>query len=198
MVLSYTIDDFLYIAAPIQLALWLPFSILVDYISLYKTRIILRILARMQRRTVIAAVAILVADFIVYKVIFSAGFMADILASFLWLDIPIDLTGYTPSFIFNIIAYVYTDVTQVENMALFVLFWAGLAPSLWLWLYVAALFVTRALLRSERILTWLRWSLDIEKAPFRSIGAVAAALAFMASVAVLLISAELARISAAA
>src|SRR5262245_48687176 len=28
-----------------------------------------------------------------------------------------------------------------------VLFWAGLAPSIWMWLYVLALFVTRGLLR---------------------------------------------------
>ena len=59
-----------------------------------------------------------------------------------------------------------------------------------MWLYVLALFVTRGLLRSERLVNWLRWALDIEKAPFRSIGAVAAALAFIASVAIILVSAE--------
>jgi hypothetical protein len=51
----------------------------------------------------------------------------------------------------------------------FIFFWAGFAPSIWMWLYVLALFVTRALLRSERIVNWLemvpeqktefRWSL---------------------------------------
>jgi hypothetical protein len=78
-----------------------------------------------------------------------------------------------------------------------VLFWAGFAPSLWTWLYVLALFVTRTILRSERIVRWLRWFLDVEKNPFRSIGAVAAALAFIASVAILLISAEVSRVTAA-
>jgi hypothetical protein len=66
-----------------------------------------------------------------------------------------------------------------------------------MWLYVLALFVTRALLRSEWIVNWLRWFLDVEKAPFRSIGAVAAGLAFVASVAIILVSAEVARISGA-
>jgi hypothetical protein len=79
-----------------------------------------------------------------------------------------------------------------------VLFWAGFAPSIWMWLYVGTLFVTRVLLRSEKLVNRLRWFLDIEKAPFRSIGAVAAALAFIASVAILLISAEVSRISTAA
>jgi len=77
-------------------------------------------------------------------------------------------------------------------------YWAGFAPSIWLWLYVAALFVTRGLLRSEKLVNWLRWFLDVEKNPFRSIGAVAAALAFIASVAIILVSAEVSRISAAA
>ena len=80
----------------------------------------------------------------------------------------------------------------------FIFFWAGFAPSLWLWLYVLALFATRGLLRSERIVNSLRWFLDIEKNPFRSIGAVAAALAFIASVAIILVSAEVSRISNAA
>jgi hypothetical protein len=80
----------------------------------------------------------------------------------------------------------------------FTFFWAGFAPSLWVWLYVAALFVTRAILRSEKLVNRLRWFLDVEKNPFRSIGAVAAALAFIASVAILLISAEGSRISGAA
>jgi len=44
---------------------------------------------------------------------------------------------------------------------------------------------------------WLRYFLDIEKAPFRSIGAVAATLAFIASVAIILVSAEVSRIRAA-
>jgi hypothetical protein len=80
----------------------------------------------------------------------------------------------------------------------FVLFWAGFTPSLWMWLYVIALFVTRGLLRSERLVNSLRWFLDIEKNPFRSIGAVAATFAFIASVAIILVSAEVSRISAAA
>jgi hypothetical protein len=67
-----------------------------------------------------------------------------------------------------------------------------------MWLFVLALFVTRGLLRSERIVNWLGWVLDVEKSPFRSIGAVAAALAFIATVAILLVSAEVSRISGAA
>src|SRR5262249_19132225 len=80
---------------------------------------------------------------------------------------------------------------------LLILFWSGFAPSIWMWLYILALLVTRALLRSEKLVNWLRWALDVEKNPFRSIGAVAATLAFIASVAIILVSAEVSRISTA-
>ena len=85
-----------------------------------------------------------------------------------------------------------------EEASSFIIFWAGFAPSIWMWLYVLALFVMRTLLRSERIVNWLRWFLDVEKNPFRSIGAVAAVLAFIASVTIILVSAEVSRIGAAA
>jgi hypothetical protein len=88
-------------------------------------------------------------------------------------------------------------ITQPSMVFLFVTFWAGFVPSLWMWLYVAALFVTRLLLRSERLVNWLRWFLDVDKTPFRSIGAVAAALAFIVSVAIILVSVEVSRISTA-
>ena len=76
-----------------------------------------------------------------------------------------------------------------------IFFWAGFAPSIWLWLYVVALFATRALLRSEKLVNRLRWFLDVEKNPFRSIGAVAATLAFVVSVGIILVSVEVSRIS---
>jgi hypothetical protein len=40
--------------------LWLPWSIIVDYISLFKTRVILRILTKIQVRAMVSAIAILV------------------------------------------------------------------------------------------------------------------------------------------
>jgi len=87
---------------------------------------------------------------------------------------------------------------KIRDDLLFIFFWSGFAPSLWLWLYVLALFVTRILLRSERLVNSLRWFLEVEKNPFRSIGAVAAALAFVVSVGIILVSVEVSRISAAA
>lgn len=190
----------------LNFALWLPWSILIDYVSLFKTRLVLGFITRMGQRNALLAVAVGVIDYIVYRLLFSTGL------AFLGVarsGIPLDWTSMRVSVFIPIFIAIMSGIIpdfMGETMVLFprnvdllfILFWAGFVPSIWMWLYVLALFVTRALFRSERVLTWLRWSLDIEKAPFRSIGAVAAAIAFMASVAILLVSVEVSRFGAAA
>jgi hypothetical protein len=185
--------------------LWLPWSIIIDYVSLFKTRIILRALIRIHFRKSTDGAAILCVDYIVYVLLFSLGFA--LLAS-LWVPLEAGLPiGETLEVFVGSILHVIASIPQflISSLitityqvgSIFILFWAGFAPSMWLWLYILALFVTRGLLRSERIVTWLRWALDIEKNPFRSIGAVAATLAFIASVAIILVSIEVSKISAA-
>lgn len=59
----------------IEFILWLPWSILIDYISLFKTRVILAVLTQMRLRGTIVGAALIGIDFIVYKLIFSLGFI---------------------------------------------------------------------------------------------------------------------------
>jgi hypothetical protein len=180
----------------IKFILWLPWSIVIDYISLFKTRIILAVLTRMRRRSAVVAVAIIGIDFIVYKLIFGLGLIIMTLGILVigqgWFFVDWSGLFSTESIMATMPIY-----WKVKDQLIFIFFWSGFAPSLWLWLYVFALFVTRALLRSEKIITGLRWALDVEKSPFRSIGAVAATLASIASVAIILVSVEVSRISAA-
>jgi hypothetical protein len=182
----------------IVLALIVTWNIVFDYIGLFKTRLILRLLLRLRRRTTLAAIPVLAMDYIAYTILFTAGITVAMTLPFAF------IIGESITWVWEIAT---STLYAISNLRLlppanlgwaFVLFWAGFAPSMWMWLYVAALFVTRALLRSEKLVSWLRWSLDIEKNPFRSIGAVAAALAFVASVAIILVSAEVSRISGAA
>jgi hypothetical protein len=154
----------------------------------------------MQLVTMVVAIAILVMDFLLYTILFGIGAM---IIGTLYVELLLLPDLGNPIYIFlaglsveRLTRIVLTPVSP--DWFFFIFFWAGFAPSLWMWLYILALFVTRALLRSERILNWLRWFLDIEKNPFRSIGAVAAALAFIASVAIILVSAGVSRIGAAA
>ena len=181
----------------VKVILWLPWSILIDYLSLLKTRIILKVLARMRQSSNLIALPILGIDFMVYKLIFSVGFLL-MTSVFLIIAAPTVSWSAVMWQSFQIQTIINDMITyRFRDELTFIFFWAGLAPSIWMWLYVLALFVTRGLLRSERIVNWLRWSLDVEKNPFRSIGGVAAALAFIASVAIILVSAEISRISTA-
>jgi hypothetical protein len=158
---------------------WLPWSILIDYVSLFKTRVILQILSRMDRNILIVSIAILIADYFFYKLLVGFGgfaLMTTVLG--VWSDASMKaiwfytlLADVRPT-----ITYIFTIVSIVISGPLFsgvaslydIFFWSGFAPSIWMWLYVVALFVTRTLLRSEKLVNWLRWSLDVDKNPFRS------------------------------
>jgi hypothetical protein len=185
-------------------ALWLLWSIVIDYISLFKTRFVLRLLLRLHRRTMILTIAILVVDYISYHLIFDVGLSLFYPAASAFYDVSYsafdDTTiGYWKRVIWDASHYDFRELLAVpimEDPLIVVLFWAGFAPSIWMWLYVLALFVTRLLLRSEKLVNWLRWALYNEKNPFRSIGAVAAILAFIGSVVIILVSAEISRITA--
>jgi hypothetical protein len=178
----------------IKFILWLPWSIVIDYISLFKTRIVLTALTRMRRRSTVVAVTIIGIDFIVYKLIFGLELIIMTLG-ILVIGQGWSFVDWSGLFSIESIMAKMPIYWTVKDQLIFIFFWSGFAPSLWMWLYVFALFVTRALLRSEKIITGLRWALDVEKNPFRSIGAVAATLAFILSVATILVSAEVSRIS---
>jgi hypothetical protein len=186
----------------LDLSIWLPWSILMDYISLFKTRVILSVLTRRRKQAMIMAVALTGIDFIIYRILFTAGILLCGWTLFALLSVTFGRVPWVDSYQMYITVenLIQTTITlpPVEDGWSFIVFWAGFVPSIWMWLYVLSLFVTRALLRSERIITWLRWGLDVEKTPFRSIGAVAATLAFIATVAIILVSAEVSRIGGAA
>jgi hypothetical protein len=182
-------------------ALWIPWSIIIDYISLFKTRVILNILTRV---SAIISIFISVIDFLAYQLLFYFGSLFTVIAWFFF-NLPTDesysdffaLWDY-PSLGLTAFKLIFAPLFPPLGDFTGITFWAGFVPSLWMWLYVVALFVTRALLRSGKLINWLRWFFDVEKNPFRSIGAVAAALAFIATVTILLVSAEVSRIGAAA
>jgi hypothetical protein len=167
---------------------WLLWSILIDYVSLFKTRLILRIISSIRRQITLIAVAIVCIDYIAYKLIFGVSLILfEQIVSVIQLGVFIRTN--TPEYLLFRAPFIPHGINWY-----FVWFWSGFVPSLWMWLYAVALVVTRTILRSEKLVNWLRWFLDVEKNPFRSIGAVAAALAFIASVAIILVSAEVSRI----
>jgi hypothetical protein len=67
--------------------LWILWSILIDYVSLFKTRVILRILTRLSARTMMS-IGISVIDYFVYKVLYRIGMALYQSAEWLTLGIP--------------------------------------------------------------------------------------------------------------
>jgi hypothetical protein len=179
-------------------ALWLPWSIIIDYISLFKTRVILTVLARIRfgTGTMVVTMAMLVIDYLFYILIFAIGSLVVAIGNIYFFYVSEEELSY--SYMSRLFVELLSESSLIPALDIdAIFFWAGFAPSIWMWLYVAALFVTLGLLRSEKLVTWLRWALDVEKNPFRSIGAVAATLAFIVSVAIILVSAEVSRITSA-
>jgi hypothetical protein len=170
-------------------------------VSLFKTRFILGVLTRVRQVNQLAAIAIGGIDYIVYRLLAFIGVMViavvDNMVMAPDMEIILEPREIIMLVIDAIVGNNFLPFFPTSPQFGIILFWAGFAPSLWLWLYVFALFVTRALLRSERLVKSLRWFFDVEKNPFRSIGAVAAAFAFIASLAIILVSVELSRISTA-
>lgn len=180
-----------------------------DYFSLLKTRYIVRLLSN-RRISKFFTFPILVTDYLVYLF---ACTIAMFLAYQIYERMSFGRSGFwelleSDELVLNLMRFfgmimednfasLFTTWDSPPEILNNALFWSGFAPSLWMWLYVFALFLTSLLLRSASIVHWLRWFLNVEKNPFRSIGAVAAALAFIASVAIILVSAEVSRISAA-
>jgi hypothetical protein len=168
---------------------WLGWAILIDYLSLLKTRVILHLFIR--AKTCIRGF-VLVFDLGLYcAIFFVAAFVTATVAALKFYMI---VNGeFLELSLDDMVVYgSQASMSPEEDVLLgtFIptIFLGGLAPSAWLWLYVAALFVTRSLLRSETLINWLRWFLDIGKAPFRSVGAVAAGLTFVMSTSVLLVA----------
>ena len=176
------------------LAMWVLVACLVDYISLFKTRLILRwITKRNAKRTWVGLIAA-AGDFATYYVTYAA--LAAILVSlidglFSWID-----NGHVfdlhiaRQFWLNLsrLAKGLTRSWEFYESAFGVLFLAGLVPSIWLWACALAVSVMRVINRAMPTLRLAKRILPLESHPARSVGIVAGLLCSAAYVAMMLAS----------
>lgn len=159
--------------------LWPILSTIPDYVNLYKTRVLL-IFSVIERLGAVFLSVIVVLDilvgflvfYILYNVSFSVAFsvamqenMAHVLQSSLG-------NFYRTS---QIVSH-YFGLRSFES----ILFYAGMLPSMWLWMYAVAVLVARTALSSEGMLKRILWFLDVEQHPIRSLGVISAVLVFIA------------------
>jgi hypothetical protein len=187
--------DFARQAALVTLCVWVIWSLVPDYFNLLKTRICLEVMSHEKYSNIIYLVLLLMCDLLVTIAIFHVGFTVISVVSIAFVlgwDVGwaenwesgrwalLTMLSFLPAFIRNIQRVLRVAAFR-EQILSSILFYAGLAPSIWLWLYVGSLFTTRAILRGGPLLDWLRWFLPLDKYPFRSVGVVAAGLMFLGS-----------------
>jgi hypothetical protein len=166
---------------------WLLLSVFYDYLNLLKTRLILEFLTK-HAKSRLTALVLLILDpvlaYVAFAVFFSLLGLVDIL--FLYPDriheALVDAQNWPAEDIHLIVQVVQWQLNVSP------IFYAGMLPSMWLWIFILASFLTRLLVRGEPIVKILRYSLDIEKKPFRIAGALATVLVFAISALILGIS----------
>jgi len=158
---------------------WALFSLGIDFLNLFKTRMLLRVLKRKSYGPSKLTV-ILFVDAVIGIAVFFAFFSITelVLVSF---EVGSDLSEATELIQSNFqsvllpIGHVkdalmtYASLGGIES----VFFYASMIPSIWLWLFIFSVFATRAIAKGGPLFTWLIWFFDIDHAPFRSVGVVA-------------------------
>jgi hypothetical protein len=161
---------------------WLLFIPLIDFLNLYKTRSVLFALAR-RPVSVSLLISILLGDFLIGLMVFHWLFRIDFIFTE---DFTMDpwIVGYLiqhPSGLWDTFGINIGLIARHLSFRDFDsgMFYASMLPSIWLWLYVSSMFLTRGLIRIGGTIALVRWVLNIEKAPLRSLGVVAAILVFV-------------------
>jgi len=138
-------------------SLWVIISALLDYVSLYKTRVILQLVGNHKFNwggLIGIAVLDLIIGFAIFFTLYNTAFhllfalATDESATEAFRSLLAEFGRFFASF------YHYLSFDSFESA----LFYASMVPSMWLWLYVLAIFVTRSALHGERFLNWVRWS----------------------------------------
>jgi hypothetical protein len=157
-------------------------SVLQDYLNLAKTRSFLKIFNFARRWRVSVLIAVALGDFIIWIIIFWATTLLFFVLSLIAMGANLKdfnfshmlswnyLSSTIPHAIPNPFSSSYAPVETANY------FWAGMVPSMWLWLNVVAISVTILMNKTSRVFEFLFYMLDVEEHPVRSVGFVAASI----------------------
>jgi hypothetical protein len=151
---------------------WIPFSIIIDYFMLFKTRIILNVLRKRQISVagtgIICFVDLLLGYYFFFTILGAFQVLLHLGELSVW-DISHEMRYVTRA--------AFGILWPINSVSSF--FYAGMLPSVWLWMYIGSVVIAATIVHSKGVLGSLRWCLDVNSAPFRSIGIVAAAVVFV-------------------
>jgi hypothetical protein len=153
---------------------WLLASILIDYVLLFKTRLFLKYLTSSRRRLSLSGARFI--PLLPIVDVFVGLFLFQLIGNIaLASEFGVSATGR----IFPAFDLSFFDPIKFDSLPS-VLFYTGMVPSIWVWLFLLAALLTGAMTRSSSLVNGLRWFLDIDKAPIKSIGLIAMVVVFLA------------------
>ena len=161
--------------------LWVGWSLVPDYLSLLKTRIVLVVLehTNVSQSTILFVTAI---DFLLGLLVFFASFA---FFQLLYLNIIFLVDGQPLMGSFGLYLVFFWVIFSVEFLyltltgAVFLflpissLFWASLVPSLWMWAYLGAATIARASFKYRRLRLAVVYFLDFDNKPIKALGVIA-------------------------
>src|ERR1051326_5932370 len=200
--ISYWESYFANPEAMISFIYWIGWSFAIDYVMLYKTRVVLKILAK-RSISIILSIFLLLIDVVVGVIVFVIGvsvmfvmtsitFGASLRVgviedTFLKLLAPVLLLLLRPTSDSLWLIYISTLKPSLPGLSN-VMFYAGLLPSIWLWLYIFSAVITKLALKFAPSIRFVVFFLDVDEHPIQSVGIVAASTVTAAYLVSLLIS----------
>ena len=166
------------------LILYTAFSIVPDYINLYKTRVVIRWLGLIRRSHFSYALVLLVLDFVLGLILFHVFSQFVLSVGAIYSDDPINEGASWYTAFVNLFSGIELEALwETATFAHYtsILFYAGMVPSMWLWVAVGAVILTRLIARSAPVAGFSIWFLNVKDTPYRSVGMIASICVFLAT-----------------
>lgn len=161
---------------------WLSLCVFFDYVNLLKTRALLGYLRQRRRLMWWWLPPLVSVDLAASTLLFIATTLSSLIAAGILVDGAPRPGYFDPDWgklLWVLKMFFLSMVSGNGSSDIRALYLVSLVPAAWLWLYVIATLTARLLVRSDRLLRLLRKFLNINDTPFRSVGVVISALAFI-------------------
>jgi hypothetical protein len=172
---------------------WIAWFVLLNYFNLYKTRIVILLLARHEFR-IVRGISVVLFDAAFGLAVFVCGIwvFSLVILPLVFANSDVMLIGDLGDRLISeplrehrfadVPAAIFKNVLLPFSITSW-FFYAGMLPSAWLWLYVLSAMVAKVSVKSAGVLKFIRYFADLEEKPFQVIGYFAGLLVLAAGVA---------------
>jgi hypothetical protein len=159
---------------------WMIWSVVPDYFNLFKTRKLLNLLMAHRIKRPSLFIVMVLADFLIGYSIFIITFSPMGLFDLHLIFYVLGKGNVTWQHIVQNFSFSYPlPLSSIFHWMYGPLFWPGMVPSIWLWLFLLATLIVRVSARTAPALRVAMYWFDGDRHPIRFVGIVAAALVSM-------------------